>query len=145
MFSWYAFQPFQSPFNNSVNKDGTTRFEDHIKLRHLKELMQKFDAHEPTNDMPPDGYYTPGRIIKRESGNVTVKEFKEMIQSMLRTNSWDTQMESLFTKVWPVLKMLQSSNYIGIKIYNNKNRFMKLWNHLEIVLIRLLENDVSYH
>ncbi len=58
-----------------------------------------FDIHEPSNDMPPDGFYTPGRSIKREAGNVTLKEFKEMVQSMLKTDAWDTQMESLFAKV----------------------------------------------
>ncbi|XP_072043758.1 LOW QUALITY PROTEIN: cilia- and flagella-associated protein 337-like [Amphiura filiformis] len=80
-------------------EDVTSRFEDHIKLRHLKELMRMFDIHEPSKDMPPDGFYTPGRVVKREAGNVTLKEFKDMVQSMLKTDAWDTQMESLFAKV----------------------------------------------
>ncbi|XP_038067567.1 WD repeat-containing protein on Y chromosome-like isoform X2 [Patiria miniata] len=84
---------------NSIEKDDTVRFEDQIKLHHLKALMQKFARHEPTDDMPPDGFVTPGRIVKRESGNVTVKEFKEMIHSLFKTTAWDVQMENLFAKV----------------------------------------------
>ncbi|XP_071797033.1 cilia- and flagella-associated protein 337-like isoform X1 [Asterias amurensis] len=84
---------------NGIEKDDTLRFEDKIKLHHLKELMRRFARHEPTDDMPPDGFVTPGRIIKRESGNVTVKEFKEMIQSLFKTTAWDNQMENLFAKV----------------------------------------------
>ncbi|XP_022084992.1 WD repeat-containing protein on Y chromosome-like [Acanthaster planci] len=83
----------------SIEKDDTVRFEDQIKLHHLKALMEKFAHHKPTDDMPPDGFVTPGRIIKRESGNVTVKEFKEMIHSLFKTTAWDVQMENLFAKV----------------------------------------------
>ncbi|PIK37549.1 putative WD repeat-containing protein on Y chromosome [Apostichopus japonicus] len=76
------------------------RFEDHIKLDHLKMLMRKFDRHEPTSEMPMDGTFSPGRVIKREPGNVTLGEFKSMLTSMgIDTSEWDTQMELLFAKV----------------------------------------------
>lgn len=76
------------------------RFEDHIKLHHLKKLMKQFGHHRPTDEMPMDGTFSPGRIIKREPGNVTLGEFKQMLTSMgIDTTEWDTQMELLFAKV----------------------------------------------
>ncbi|KAJ8037374.1 WD repeat-containing protein on Y chromosome [Holothuria leucospilota] len=76
------------------------RFEDYIKLHHLKALMRKFGCHQPTDEMPEDGTFSPGRIIKREPGNVTLGEFKSMLESLgIDTTEWDTQMELLFAKV----------------------------------------------
>ncbi|XP_072168406.1 cilia- and flagella-associated protein 337-like [Diadema setosum] len=78
---------------------GVTLFEDQLNLDHLKELMSKFAQHEPTDEMPDDGTYSPGRIIKREAGNVTLGEFKSMVQRVLKSSDWDAHLEALFAKV----------------------------------------------
>ncbi|XP_071952599.1 cilia- and flagella-associated protein 337-like [Antedon mediterranea] len=80
------------------------RFEEHIKLHHLKKLMKKFAQHKPDENenivVPKLDYYAPsGPPMKRQPGNVNVAEFKEMIGSLLGNSAWDSQMETLFAKV----------------------------------------------
>eukprot|EP00057_Strongylocentrotus_purpuratus_P002746 XP_003725163.1 PREDICTED: WD repeat-containing protein on Y chromosome [Strongylocentrotus purpuratus] len=78
---------------------GVTLFEDQLNLDHLKELMSQFAVHQPTDEMPDDGTYSPGRIIRREAGNVTLGEFKNMVRSLLKSSDWDAHLEALFAKV----------------------------------------------
>ncbi|XP_041474209.1 WD repeat-containing protein on Y chromosome-like [Lytechinus variegatus] len=79
--------------------NGVILFEDQLNLEHLKQLMSEFAVHQPTDEMPDDGTYSPGRIIRREAGNVTLGEFKNMVRSLLKSSDWDAHLEALFAKV----------------------------------------------
>nr|XP_006814776.1 PREDICTED: WD repeat-containing protein on Y chromosome-like [Saccoglossus kowalevskii] len=97
-------------------QDQNIRFEEHINLHHLETLMQKFAEHRPKNDMSGQvgrhDHRIAGKAEKREPGNMTLEEFKETIASMLGTDAWDDQMESLFAKQECTIRILATDNPI---------------------------------
>ncbi|KAK6170880.1 hypothetical protein SNE40_019170 [Patella caerulea] len=84
----------------NFQREKHVRLEEEIKLKHLEQLMEEFDIHDPEDIwVPAESGYFPPKLVKRIPGCMNVTEFQETIAKVLGTNEYDDYLGKLFTKL----------------------------------------------
>ncbi|XP_050390150.1 WD repeat-containing protein on Y chromosome [Patella vulgata] len=84
----------------NFQREKHVRLEEEIKLKHLEQLMEEFDVHDPEDIwVPAESGYFPPKLVKRIPGCMNVTEFQETIAKVLGTNEYDDYLGKLFTKL----------------------------------------------
>ena len=86
-------------FSFDKENNPAVRLEEQLKLRHLRQLQNEFELHDPPDIRIELGGCRPDRVEKRTPGCMNVKEFQDALAKVLGTNDYAEYLQKLFTKV----------------------------------------------
>ncbi|KAL5017844.1 hypothetical protein ScPMuIL_003566 [Solemya velum] len=90
----------KSSVDDLSEKNTNIRLEEQIKVKHLHQLMEAFQMHEPEDIIIKKGTgYFPPKITKRKPGCMNIEEFKNIVTKVLGTDEYEEYLEKLFTKL----------------------------------------------